>query len=115
MRSPYAVRRPVENPFLVRERDRRLLVELFALAGTVLLVGLCLWAYTWLNIATTKRAYEVNRLDQKLQLLIEEERRLELEVAQLTQPQKIEKRAEDELGMHPPTLQQTLFYEELVP
>lgn len=91
------------------------MVELFALAGTVLLVGLCLWAYTWLNIATTKRAYEVNRLDQKLQLLIEEERRLELEEAQLTQPQKIEKRAEDELGMHPPKLDQTLFYEELVP
>ncbi len=89
--------------------------ELFALACTVLLVGLCLWAYTWLNIATTKRAYEVNRLDQKLQLLIEEERRLELEEAQLTQPQKIEKRAEDELGMHPPKLDQTLFYEELVP
>ncbi len=115
MRSPYAVRRPVENPFLVRERDRRLLVDLFGLAGTVLLVGGCLWAYTWLNIATTKRTYEVNRLDQRLQVLIEEERRLELEVAQLTQPQRIEKRAEDELGMHPPRLEQTLFYEELVP
>ena len=115
MRSPYAVRRPVENPFLVRERDRRLLVELFTLAGTVLLVGCCLWAYTWLNIATTKRSYEVNRLDQKLQLLIEEERRLELEAAQLTQPQLIEKRAEQELGMHPPRFEQTLFYEELLP
>jgi cell division protein FtsB len=115
VRSPYAVRRPVENPFLVRERDRRLLVELMALAGTVLLIGGCLWAYTWLNIATTKRAYEVNRLDQRLQLLIEEERRLELEAAQLTQPRLIEKRAQDELGMHQVQHEQTLFYEELVP
>ncbi len=115
MRSPYVVRRPVENPFLVRERDRRLLVELFTLAGTVLLVGICLWAYTWLNIATTKRTYEVNRLDQQLQTLVEKERRLELEVAQLTEPRGIEKRSAEELGMHSPELAQTVFYGELVP
>ena len=33
MKSAYAVRRPVENSYLVRERDRRLLRELAAISG----------------------------------------------------------------------------------
>lgn len=115
MRSPYAVRRPVENPFLVRERDRRLFSELLTVVGAVMLVGLCLWIYTWLNIETAHRAYEVNALDAQLEVLLERERRLQIEIARLTHPSAIEKRAGDELEMHAPDLQQTLFYEELVP
>lgn len=115
MRSPYAVRRPVENPFLVRERDRRLFSELLTVVGAVMLVGLCLWIYTWLNIETAHRAYQVNHLEQELLELHEQERRLALDIAEATHPRRIEERASSELEMHPPALDQTVFYEELVP
>jgi cell division protein FtsL len=115
LRSPYAVRRPVENPFLVRQRDRRLWRELIAVFFAVVAIGGCLWLYTWVNIQTTERAYQVNELEGRLDDLRQEERRLELTVAQLTQPRQIEKRAGEQLEMKPPTLAQTLFFEELVP
>jgi cell division protein FtsB len=115
VRSPYAVRRPVENPFLVRERDRRLFSELLTVVGAVLLVGLCLWAYTWLNIETSHRGAQVNQLDAELRVLLEQERRLAIDVALKTHPRKIEERAREELAMHSPSFAQTLFYEELVP
>jgi len=48
--SAYAFRRPVANTYLVRERDRRLRRELFAVVGVVLSLGGGLLGYTWMHL-----------------------------------------------------------------
>ena len=115
MRSPYAIRRPVENAYLVRERDRRLARELLGVAATVLLLGLGLMAYTWIQLEITAVGYSSDGLERTLHELQQQERRLQLEAAQLAHPAAIETRAGRQLGMKPPTLEQTVFFEELVP
>lgn len=112
MRSPYAIRRPVENSYLVRERDRRLARELFGVASTVLILGLGLMAYTWIQLEITATGYRSDGLERQLHQLEQQSRRLQLEAAALSHPEVIESRARDELGMRAPTLEETLFYEE---
>lgn len=114
-RSPYAVRRPVENAYLVRERDRRLARELLRVSMAVALLGIGLLAYTWIHIEITAVGYRIDELGRELHHLQQEERRLLLERTYLTEPGRIEKRARTELSMGPPTLEQTVFYEELIP
>ncbi|MEM1205342.1 MAG: hypothetical protein AAGN66_19085 [Acidobacteriota bacterium] len=115
MRSPYAVRRPVENVYLVRERDRRLVRELLIVAATVLLLGGGLLTYTWIHIEITNIGYRVNRLEKELHGLQQAERRLGLEVTRLSHPGLVGERAAESLDMRPPTIEQTLFYEDLSP
>ena len=84
MRTSYVVRRPVDNRYLVRERDRRRLRELgYVLLATVP-VALMLIGYVWVNLELLRSGYRIHRLEGRLQ----EERRalsiLELEEAYLT-------------------------------
>lgn len=110
----YAIRRPVENAYLVRQRDRRLARDLLSVLLAVSMVGGGLLAYTWIHIEILRTGYLVNELERELNHLLEEERRYQLEASYLTHPERIEKRAREELGMQVPSLDQTLFYEELV-
>lgn len=114
MASPYAVHRPVENAYLVRERDRRLLRELAAVVGAVLILGGGLLAYTWVHIEILRTGYRVDEMEKRLHKLTETERQWRLEAAYLAHPERLAERAEKKLGMVEPTLDQTLFYEELV-
>jgi hypothetical protein len=50
LRTSYVVRRPVDNRYLVRERDRRRLRELGWVLLTALPVALALIAYVWVNL-----------------------------------------------------------------
>lgn len=113
MRSPYAIRRPVENSYLVRERDRRLARELLGVASTVLLLGLGLMTYTWIQLEITATGYRSDGLERHLHQLEQHQRRLQLEAAALSHPEVVEQRAREELRMRPPTLEETLFFEEL--
>ena len=113
MRSPYAIHRPVENEVLVRQRDRRLLRELLAVLAAVIALGGGLLAYTWVHLETLDTGYRVNAREKELHQLLETERRRRLEVSVLTHPQRIETRARQDLEMRPPTLEQTVFYQEL--
>ncbi|MEM6793818.1 MAG: hypothetical protein AAF725_07530, partial [Acidobacteriota bacterium] len=83
MRSPYAIHRPVENAYLVRERDRRLARELFGVASTVLLLGLGLMVYTWIQLEITAVSYRNDGLERKLHGLEQQQRRLQLEATAL--------------------------------
>jgi len=112
--SPYAVHRPVENTYLVRERDRRLLRELLAVLGAVLVLGGGLLAYTWVHIEILRTGYRIDDMEKHLHKLLETERQWRLEAAYLAHPERLADRATKELGMVEPTLDQTLFFEELV-
>ena len=115
MNTPHAFRRPVENAYLERERDRRLLRELMGVLGAVLVLGGGLLAYTWMHIEILRTGYRIDDLEQSLHQTLERERQLRLEAAYRAHPQRVEQRARAELSMQEPTLEQTLFYEELVP
>lgn len=115
MRSPHAYHRPVANAYLERVRDRRLKRELLAMLAAVLALGGGLLAYTWVHTETLRVAYDIERLEQQLGRLEEQARALRLQVSSNTQPQRIEARARRELGMHPPSQEQTLYFEELLP
>lgn len=113
MRSTYALRRPVANTYLVRERDRRLARELGVVLATVLLLGGGLAAYTWIHLEALRTGYRINTLEREQQELSRIERQLRLEASYLASPQRIEQRSTSELGMAQPTLDQVVFWEEL--
>ena len=115
MRRLYAIHRPVENAYLVRERDRRLIRELLGVGALIFMLGGGLLAYTWVHVEIVHAGYRINQHERELHRLKEEERRHRLEIARLTHPKTIEARARQGLGMTEPTLMQTVFYEELVP
>lgn len=115
MRSPHVYRRPVENAYLERVRDRRLRRELSKMLGVALVLGGGLLAYTWMHVETLRSGYRIEGYATALGELDERVRRLRLEIAHRTHPARIEERARRELGMQPPSQEATLFYEELVP
>lgn len=110
----YAIRRPVENTYLVRQRDRRRVRDLLGVLLAVSLAGGGLLAYTWIHIEILRTGYLVTELEQSLENLLEEERRARLEASLLTRPEGIEARARKELGMASPRLEQTIFWREVV-
>jgi len=109
----YAVRRPVVNAYLVRQRDRRRLRELAWVVVTVLPLAAALLSYTWLQLETLRVGYRVEALEQRVHKLTQIERQLRLEAAHLAHPERLAKRATEELGLRPPTVEQVLFLEEI--
>lgn len=80
----------------------------------VVVVGAALLGYTWIHIEILRSGYRVDALEKRLHRLEQEERRWRLEATWRSHPGRLEARARDELGMQPPTLAQTVFWEELV-
>lgn len=113
MRSAYAFNRPVENTTLVRDRDRRRLREL--LLAPLLLAPLlaALLAPVWLRNEVLASGYRTHALEVELERLQERQRRLELEVAYLSSPARVEEVARRELGMIEPGLEKIVFAREL--
>jgi cell division protein FtsL len=112
LRNAYALRRPVINTYLVRERDRRLARELAAVVLVVVLLGGGLLAYTWIHLEALRTGYRIDSLERQLRDLSRVERQLRLEAAYLAGPQRIEQHAVHELGMQQPQLAQMIFWEE---
>ena len=112
-RSAYAFTRPVVNTYLVRERDRRLLRELFLVVLVVVCLGGGLLAYTWMHLEVLDTGYRIVDLERRLRDLAQEERRLQLEAGYLASPPRIEERAVRDLGMRGPEMEQVIFAEEL--
>ena len=109
----YAVRRPVVNAYLVRQRDRRRRRELGLLLLAVVPVAVGLLCYVWLQIELVGIGYRIHRLEQILETREQTQRRLQMEAAYLSGPQQIRSRAVEELGMAAPTVEQMVFAEEL--
>ncbi len=115
MRRLYAIHRPVENTYLVRERDQRLLRELLGVVALVVMLGGGLLVYTWVHIEIVRTGYRIDKREKELHNLREDERRQRLEAARLAHPELIGARARRDLDMREPALAQTVFYRELVP
>lgn len=113
MRNAYALRRPVVNAYLVRERDRRRARELMLVLLVVLSLGGGVFAYIWIHLQVLTTGYRIDELERELVDLNRKERQLRLEAAYLASPSRVERRAVEELGMQPPALEQVVFWEEL--
>jgi cell division protein FtsL len=113
MRNAYAVRRPVVNPYLVRERDRRRHRELATVLLISLSVGACLIAYVWLHVELLRVGYRVHRLEERLEAGQRQQKLLELEASYQSSPSLIEERAVTELGLQKPDLSQVVFEREI--
>ena len=113
MAGGYAVRRPVLNAYLVRERDRRRLRELALLILVLLPAAAGLMGYVRLHFEVLSTGYEVERLEAHLRQRERRERQLTLEAAHLASPAAIERRAVAELGMRRPSVDEIVFEREL--
>ncbi len=110
-RSSYAVHRPVANEYLVRERDRRRLRDLVKVVLVLAPVALALTGFTWIHLQVLDAGYHIDTLERRLHDLERKESRMRLESSYLSNPDLIERRAREELGMRPPTVDQLVFVE----
>lgn len=113
MKSRYAVHRPVVNTYLVRERDRRRIRELIAVIAVVAPVALALLAYTWIHLEVVRTGYRIDTAEKRLHRAEQIERQLRLEAAYLANPERLERRAHEELGMRPPETSDIIFAAEM--
>jgi cell division protein FtsL len=108
----YAVRRPVENVYLVRERDRKRTREFAALALTAVPPMLVLLAAIWANLETVRLGYQIARVAKQKESLLERNRQLRMDRAQATSLARVDALARTNLGLIPPAPWQILRIEE---
>jgi len=101
-RSAYVLPKPVDNVYLVRDRDRRRRRELLTILAAAAPVGLLLLAYIWTHLQVLDAGYRISHLGRELHELAQQERHLKLEAASLFNPSLLEERAQLELEMIPP-------------
>lgn len=115
MRSSYVLTRPVANEYLVRERDRRRLIDLLAIAIATALVAGGALSYTWVRQQILTTGYSIDRLENHLAALGQEKRELSLREAQLTALPRIARRAAVELGLRQPAPEQLVVLDPQEP
>jgi cell division protein FtsB len=113
VRHAYAVRKPVLNAYLVRQRDRRRLRELLQVSAVILALGGCVLGYVRLHVELLKAGYRVEELEVRLREAQRRERFLMLDVKYLERPELVERRATDELGMVRPDPARMVFEGEI--
>lgn len=105
----YAVRRPVENLYLVRERDRLRTRELVVLALAAVPPAVVLFLAIWANLETVRLGYQIAGVSKNREALLERKHKLEMERAQAAALARVELIARGTLGMVPPTLDQVIL------
>jgi cell division protein FtsL len=110
----YAVRRPVDNVYLVRERDRRRTRELLALALAALPPMAVLFAAIWANLETVRLGYQLERLQKQREALVEKGRQLRTARAESAALDRVEAIARGTLGLRPPRLDQVILIRDSV-
>lgn len=112
MPASYAVRRPVENVYLVRERDRKRTRELLALVLAVLPPMAVLFAAVWANLETVRVGYQLERLESQREVLVRRQRNLLAEKAAVSSLSRVETIARQKLGLVDPRLTQVILVKD---
>jgi cell division protein FtsL len=108
----YAVRRTVENVYLVRERDRVRTREFVALALAAVPPLLVLLAAIWANLETVRLGYQLATVGRQRETLLERNRQLRMERAQATSLVRVDAIARRTLGLVPPSPEQVLLIQD---
>ncbi len=109
MKTAYAIRRPVANAYLVRERDRRRLRELWLVLLCALPLLLVLIGYTSIRLEVVRIGARIDGIERTLGELRNTERRLLLDTSRLRSPGRVERYAGENLGLRPPVIDQLIF------
>ena len=112
MRTGYAIRRPVANTYLVRERDRRRWRELGLVLLFVVPVGVALLTYASVHLRVLELGLEITALERRLDEARDEQSRLRREAAALADPARVEVEAREQLGLERPTTARVLYAQE---
>ena len=91
--ATYAQKKPIENVLIIRERDRERFRELLALFSLGIPVGLFLLLFTWQNLEIIRLGREATRLAAVKRELQTANKRLRLQVEQLTSLDTVETKA----------------------
>ncbi len=110
MRTSYVVRRPVDNRYLVRERDRRRLLELTWVVLAAVPPTLALIAYVWVNLELLRTGYRIHELEKRLDAAASSLSLLELEESYQTGAARLAERGA-RLGLAPPAPEQQVWLE----
>lgn len=89
----YAQKKPIENTHIVRERDRQRFREILALLSLAAPVGLFLLLFTWQNLEVIRLGRELNKLQSVRKQLLEDNKKLSLEIERLTFRGAVEEKA----------------------
>jgi cell division protein FtsL len=108
----YAVRRPVENVYLVRERDRVRTREFAALALAAVPPLLVLLAAIWANLETVRLGYQLATVSRQREALLERNRQLRMDRARATSLARVDAIARRSLGLVPPAPGQLLLIQD---
>lgn len=108
----YAVRRSVENVYLVRQRDRRRTRELVAFALAAVPPAVVLFLAIWANLETVRLGYQLAKLGRVRETLLERKHALEMDRAQAAALARVEPIARGKLGLVPPTLDQVILVKD---
>jgi len=93
------------------EKKVRREIQWGSLAGSLLFLAILLaaaFANVWLTEKCRVLTYEISLLEEQVKRERENRRRLEVEVANLKSPQRIERIAVTQLGLKPPTPDQVV-------
>jgi len=90
----------------LREASRNLI--LVVLATTLVVIG-CSLFYVWSHQQIISLGYETSEAAREEQALLQENKRLRLELASLKAPGRIERMAQHELGLVPPQKEQLII------
>ena len=97
----YAYHRPVENEFLVRERDRRSSWELLALLAAITLPSCVIFFAIRANVEVVQLGYQIERAQTQRESLMERNRQLQIEKASLSSLGRVDEIARGKLGLVP--------------
>ena len=112
MKTGYAVRRPVTNAWLVRERDRRWWRDLWVVVLAILPVAVVLLWFTWIRLGVIESGAQIDRIESELVELRNRERVLLLEASRLESPERLELAARQQLGLQAPRMHQIVFVDQ---
>lgn len=82
---------------------------LFRLLFLVAFMAILSLFYIWSRVQIVEYGYEINRLRIDNRVLMEEGKKLNVEISTLKSPQRIESLAQEKLGMTTPSKEQIIF------
>ena len=103
-----AVTKTLNTKFLFENQDATNLKFSSLIVAFLLLMGAAL-IYVWSHICFTELKYLIAKELSVQEKLIEENRKLKVEIATLKSPQRIEAISRDQLGMQFPEREQVIF------
>jgi cell division protein FtsL len=110
----YAIRKDVRNNPIVREVDEQRQRELWQSAGVGVLLVLVLMFSAWQHFELLRHGYRLEQMQRERAVEADVNRHLRLEIETLRAPQRIEKLAQQRLGMIEPGPDDAVVLERVV-